>query len=277
MKLQRTEQPDMRLTNGYCWLVACVLFLLPLYSQASAWVSTQTRVGGQYQGMFSWPSEESNNVPLCVSSSCSVAICSFSNDPEELCGNPSYALTRVLVSQGATAQDMRIAFTARNGLSGNWSTITPAPLRAAGTCFGMMYWQGANDNNLSGKVIPGSYCGAVPPTPETCDITGDVNINYGLVNQQNVDGAVKSEPLMINCTASTLLKLTLVGNKNIDLGQNGNLTATLRMSGQDLANGVAVTAAVGNNSFMIDSTLHAPGLPDAGSFRGSGVVIMAYF
>ncbi|AJJ10291.1 putative exported pilin protein [Yersinia rohdei] len=269
------EQPARCLSNRYFWLIACVLFLLPLYSQASAWVSTQTRVGLQYQGTFSWPSEELEGI-LCTSTSCSVAICHYDNIQSAICGNPSNALTRVLVSQGATAQDMRAAFIAKNGVSGSWATNTTNPLTAAGSCFGVMYWQGSNDSNFTGRIIPGSYCGAVPPTPETCEITGDVSISYGSINQQSVDGAVKSEPLIISCTAATALKLTLVGGKSIDLGQGGNLTSTLKVSGQDLSNGVSITGGVGNKSFMIESTLHAPSLPDAGSFSGSGVVIMSY-
>ncbi|CNK93645.1 exported pilin protein [Yersinia frederiksenii] len=275
MEFKRVRQPDIQLSNRYCWLIACVLFLLPLYSQASAWVSTQTRVGTQYQGTFSWPSEELTGV-LCNSTKCSVAICHYSSSNEEICGNPSNALTRVIVSQGATAQTMRTAFVNKNGVSGSWSTITPAQLYTSGSCFGVMYWQGDNDNNLTGKVIPGSYCGAVPPMPETCEITGDVYINYGSLNQQAVDGAIKSEPLIINCTVRTSVKLTLVGGKSIPLGQNGNLTSTLKVAGQDLSTGVTVTAAVGNTPFQIESTLHAPALPDAGTFSGSGVVIMSY-
>ncbi|CNF68166.1 exported pilin protein [Yersinia frederiksenii] len=276
MELREMEQPNMRLNHGYFWLIACVLFLLPLYSQASAWVSTQVRVGTQYQGTFSWPSEETSGV-LCTSSSCSVAICHYSNAANaEICGNPSNALTRVLVPNGATAQDMRAAFVQKNGVSGSWGTVTPDPLRAVGSCFGVMYWQGANDGNLSGRVIPGSYCGAVPPTPETCEVTGDVYINHGLLNQQAIDGATKSEPLIINCTVRTSVILTLVGGKNIDLGQSGNLTSTLKTSGQDLSNGVTVTAGVGNTSFQIESTLHTIGLPSTGTFGGSGVVIMTY-
>ncbi|CNK33043.1 hypothetical protein [Yersinia alsatica] len=276
MEFKRVRQPDIQLSNRYCWLIACVLFLLPLYSQASAWVSTQTRVGSQYQGTFSWPSEESSGAVLCAKTYCSVAICHFSSDIDELCANPSYASTRVTVARGATAQDMRTAFIAQNGVSGGWATTTLNPLRAAGTCFGVMYWQGDDDINFTGQSIPGSYCGAVPPTPETCDITGDVYINYGSLNQQSVDGAIKSEPLIINCTARTSVKLTLVGGKSINLGQNGNLTSTLKVAGQDLSAGVTVTPGVGNNSFLIESTLHATALPDAGTFSGSGVVIMSY-
>ncbi len=276
MELKRMTQPNIRLSSQYFWLIACVLFLFPLYSQASAWVSTQTRVGQQYQGTYSWPSEEMQGV-LCTAASCSVAICHYSTAPgAEVCGNPSYALTRVLVPQGATAEVMRTAFVAKNGVSGSWGTVTTDPLRAAGSCFGVMYWQGSNDANVTGRVIPGSYCGAVPPTPETCEITGDVYINYGSLNQQSVDGAIKSEPLNIKCTARTSLKLTLVGSKSINLGQNGKLTSTLKMSGQDLYNGVTVTAPVGQTGFPIESTLHSVGLPDAGTFNGSGVVIMSY-
>ncbi|EEP92931.1 Exported pilin protein [Yersinia kristensenii ATCC 33638] len=276
MELKRMTQPNIRLSSQYFWLIACVLFLFPLYSQASAWVSTQTRVGQQYQGTYSWPSEEMQGT-LCTAASCSVAICHYSTAPgAEICGNPSNALTRVVVSQGATAEVMRAAFVAKNGVSGSWGTVTTDPLRAAGSCFGVMYWQGSNDGNTSGRVIPGSYCGAVPPTPETCEITGDVYINYGSLNQQNVDGAIKSEPLNIKCTVNTSLKLTLVGSRSINLGQNGKLTSTLKMSGQDLYNGVTINATAGQTPFPIESTLHSVGLPDAGTFSGSGVVIMSY-
>lgn len=275
MELKRMTKPNMRLSHQYCWLIACVLFLFPLYSQASAWVSTQTRTSGQYTGTFSWPTEELNNV-LCTSSSCSVAICHYSTLDAERCVNPSGASTRVIVSQGATAKTMRDAFVSRNGASGSWSTTTPV-LSSSNTCFGILYWQGTGDLNFTGNQIPGSYCGAVPPTPETCEVTNDVYINHGSLNQQNVDGAIKSEPLIINCTARTSVKLTLVGGKSINLGQNGNLTSTLTVSGQDLSNGVTVTAAIGNTPFPIESTLHAPALPDAGTFSGSGVVIMSYF
>ncbi|WP_145493222.1 MrpH family fimbial adhesin [Yersinia aleksiciae] len=274
MELKQMEQPNMRFKNGYCWLIACVLFLLPLYSQASAWVSTQTRTDGHYNGTYSWPTEELDAV-LCTSSSCSVAICHYSSTPSEQCLNPSSASTRVIVSQGATAKVMRQKFVDQNGVSGNWSTKTVV-LSSINTCFGILYWQGSGDSNFTSRLIPGSYCGAVPPTPETCEVTGDVYINHGSLSQQSVDGATKTEPLIINCTATTSVVLTLVGGQNISLGQNGNLKSTLKVSGQDLSNSVTVVAGVGNTSFPIESTLHAPALPDAGTFSGSGVVIMSY-
>lgn len=266
----------MQLTNRYYWVIACTLFLFPLNkSQASAWVSTQSRVNGQYIGGFSWPTEENNTTRLCNATACSVAICHFSSNLAELCANPSYALSRVIVPNGATAKEMRDIFVAQNGVSGIWFTVTK--LLPADTCFGVMYWQGINNTNFTGQPIPGSYCGNVPPATETCDITGDVNIDYGPINQQRVEGAIKSAPLRITCTARTSLKLTLVGNARIDLGQNGTLTSTLTLLQQDLSNGVSVTSEIGQNTFILESRLHTTGSPVVGIFNGSGVVIMSYF
>jgi len=256
-------------------VTVCYLFWSP-YTEASAWVSPQKRtlnsIIGGYRGEFSWTSEESNMI-ICNADSCSVAICHFSMDEKEKCVKPSYSSTRVEIPRNATVKVAQAAFVKKNGTSGIWDTATRY-LEDPTTCFGVMYWQGPQDDNYTGLVIPGSYCGKPPPSLAQCDLMGDVVFDYGPIAAEAVQGASRTKFINVQCTDPADIVITLTGNRSINLG--GGITSKLSINGVDLSYGARISAPKGSDSLRITSTLSAGAKPTAGNYSGSGVVVLGY-
>lgn len=241
-------------------------------TEAGAWVSVGTKSGGQYQGEYSWPSEESDEV-ICLGSYCSVAICHFSTEKSELCINPTSTTTTVTIAPNTTAKEARDIFVKRNGVSGRWSTTTGS-LKAPDTCFGVMYWQGTNNSNFTGKVMSGSYCGGVPPPYTQCELMGDVVFDYGSLSAGVVQGATKTEYINVQCSASADVKITLVEENTIMLG--GGIASKLFINDKDLSTGASISISKGSQSVPITSTLSSATKPTAGNYSGSGVIVLGY-
>lgn len=241
-------------------------------TKASALVSVGSRISDGYEGEYSWPSEESDEV-ICHSSYCSVSVCHFSGDRDEKCVNPSATITRVVVPYNTTAKEAREIFTKQNGVSGRWKTTTRL-LKAPDTCFGVLYWQGSGDNDYSGSVMPGSYCGKVPPPITQCQLMGDVVFDYGSLSAGVVQGATKTEYINVQCSASADVKITLIGENTIILG--GGIASKLFINDNDLSTGASISISQGSQSVPIKSTLSSATKPTAGNYSGSGVIVMEY-
>lgn len=247
------------------------LFWSP-YTEASAWVSPHTRTSNGYLGDFSWPTEESDMV-ICNAADCSVAVCHYSATASEKCVNPSATSSRVVIPRNATVKDARIAFVNKNGNSGNWSTVTQV-LYDPSTCFGILYWQGSNNGNYTGLVIPGSYCGKPPPPTTKCELMGDVVFDYGSISAGAVQGSSKTEYINVQCSATANIIITLVGERSITLG--GGIASKLFINDTDLSTGAKISVSQGSQSFPITSTLSSDAKPIAGNYSGSGVVVLGY-
>lgn len=244
------------------------------FAPGSAWVSTAKYEGRQYVGTFSWETEERGGSICFDNRGCYVAICHFTTVWRQKCVNPVATSTAVVIPIGSSAIDAQRAFVKKNGTSGTWRT-TSAILRDPTTCFGVMYWQGAANWNWTGELIPGSYCGTLPPANDHCELVSDVVIEYGSVAAAAVRGLSKSESLDVSCTAPTDIIITLVGGeKSISLG--GGITSKLSINNSDLSSGAKITAPAGSQSFPITSTLTSSGKPVAGSYSGSGILVLGY-
>ncbi|HEB0103789.1 TPA: exotoxin [Serratia marcescens] len=261
--------------RGYFCLMAFFLLFFPLSSMmayGSAWVSTSSREGGQYIGTYSWLSEETNGI-LCTYAECNVAVCHYSSAWSEMCINPSYATARILVKKGTTFKSAREMFIKKYGVSGEWATITPV-LKAPDTCFGILYWQGSNDINYSGKIIPGSYCGRVPPESTVCNVLNDILFDYGELPSNVINGKKKTEFISIQCSQSASVRVTLVGERKIKLG--GGIESSLYIDDKDASNAATISVPKGIKTVDVVSELSVRGNPEGGSYSGVGVLIIDY-
>jgi len=258
-------------------LIVCI-FISLLYLcwnpsvEASAWVSSHTRTSDGYFGDFSWDTEDDETV-ICNATACSVAICYYVTGLRNICGNPSETSTRVFIPFNATVKDAHTAFINKNGTNGAWSIITSIAIEPS-TCFGIMYWQGSNDYNLTGAVIPGAYCGKPPPPTTKCELLNDIEFDYGTLSSGEVPGSSKTENIDVQCSANANITLTLVGQKNITLG--GGITSTISSNGKDLSTGVNVSVTHGSESVPVTSTLSSDAGTVAGTYSGSGIVVLGF-
>lgn len=190
-----------------------------------------------------------------------------------MCINPSEAKTRVVVEQGTTFKRAREIFVQQNGVSGEWRTYTSV-LKSPDTCFGILYWQGARDVNKTGKVIPGSYCGSVPPEKTVCNIHDSLLFDYGEVQSGDVNGRRKTVSLSIQCSQTANVKFALVGEKSIKLG--GGVESFLYIDNKDISNGVTIAVQEGTRLIDVVSELSVIGNPEGGAYSGTGVIIVDY-
>lgn len=242
---------------------------------ASAVVSSGTLTSdGMAQGTYEWATENNPTV-ICFESSCSVAICSYNSGSP--CINPgAYGTLRVVVNRGATVIDAQRVFTAQNGVSGSWRMVAPSK-PSYDLCFGMMVFQGPQAfYNTTGKLIPGTYCSKVPPTPPvtSCNILNNVVFNYGPLSAGSVDGSSKNNFITIECSRDANVYVTLNGQPNLPLG--GGITSKLFINSQELSSWVRILVPQGTSSYTITSRLYSSGDPEAGDYSGSGILIISY-
>jgi len=255
-------------------IAALSTLLVSGYSRSTAIVSVHERIQNGYAGQFIWENEISNTEVLCTDrDGCSLAICHYSPAEYEMCINPSAAYTRVFIPFGARIQEARNIFVQKNGVAGDWSTFTPL-LTYPETCFGLIVWQGRGNGNRSGKVLPGSYCGKIPPPNLTCDLLGDVIYEYGSVAGHTVHGMAQTQNLSLTCTDTANITLTVPGEGGIIMG--GGVTSQLFVNDTALSSGVRLTVSAGAQHIPIKSVLHSPAEPKPGHYEGSSVVVLGF-
>lgn len=267
------------------YLLATVLFTLlgwSSFAPGAPYVHVSGHTGGSLvkpgwlYGTYSWEIEETSDTPICFHKvGCVIAICYYSTNHGQLspCINPSMLSPRAYMRSGGSAKDARAAFIEANGISGEWRNWTYMQYTTA--CYTVMYWQGRTDANRTGLPVSASPCGTMPPTNDYCELGADVVIDYGSVAAAAVQGSSKSESLDVRCTTTTDITITLGGGvKSISLG--GGITSKLSINDSDLSSGAKITAPEGSRSFPITSTLTSSGNPVAGSYSGSGIIVLGY-
>lgn len=240
-------------------------------TEASSWVSATSRTKWEFYGDFDWSSEDNNTV-ICHTTFCTVAICHYALRLQP-CTVPSATSTKVFIPNRATVRDAQIAFITKNGTSGSWSTTSPSIPN--GSCFAVMYWQGTNDSNTSGRIMPGSNCAKPPPLNNKCDLIGDIYFDHDTLSANAVQGSSKTEYLNVQCSMGMNITLALIGKENIPLG--GGMVSELFINGENLSSaGVNISISSGGKLVPITSTLSSAMKPIAGNYIGSGIIVIQY-
>lgn len=123
--------------------------------------------------------------------------------------------------------------------------------------------------------LPGMFCRPLVSPAVYCSISENLNFEYNTLSSDKVDKAEAYGTLTITCNDKTTVALTLAGDRTIDLGRGGTLTASLHTTYRDLADGYSFEGFGMTTNLKITSILHSSKQEaDAGPFNGQGVIAM---
>ncbi|WP_437611679.1 MrpH family fimbial adhesin [Erwinia sp. V71] len=129
--------------------------------------------------------------------------------------------------------------------------------------------------------FPGSVCSELPPANQTCHVILSPEIDFGILNSQQINGVSREVSGALYCTREGSVKLqgqSLLGERHIWFdGARRNFYSTLRINHQDAAEGVSFHLLSNQpQSFTLSATLQAAVTPEAGSYTGNGIVFITY-
>nr|WP_315293286.1 hypothetical protein [Serratia proteamaculans] len=229
-----------------------------------------------WSGRWEW-SSQSGDTPIC-NQKCTIALCkrtgSVGGDMIScgFGGTQLFSVKYIAAPAGTTGSQAQQLWAKKYGTSGTWLINGWVGQVSTADCFGIVIFQGAGD--LS-EVFPGSHCGKIPPRDLACDTSGKVTLDYGTLEAGKLNDATTNTTLSFTCNQAATATMKLNANV-IDLGRKGDLTAAISIAGKDLAAGSDIAVTNGTVTTTITSTLKAKGIPAAGPFEGSGVLIISY-
>lgn len=150
-------------------------------------------------------------------------------------------------------------------------------------CVGLFYQEESSGVAKSGRLLPGSSCGIAPPPVGACQIIdGSVNLDYGEINENELNNARRSKNIYITCNKDMSVKVIATGmvSDRIPLRSDNSLYANLYLGtlnggeypGED---GAIVFVPKGRaTSVSVSSVLRTNGRVEAGFFSGSGALIL---
>ncbi|WP_193016287.1 adhesin [Proteus sp. FME41] len=149
-------------------------------------------------------------------------------------------------------------------------------------CVGLFYQPKSGGIADDGFLLPGSSCGIAPPPVGACQIIdGSVNLDYGEINENEIENARRSKTINITCNKDMTVKVIATGmvSDRIPLRPNNSLYADLYLkgnTGEYPGEDGAIIYVPKNRatSVTVTSELHANGRVDAGFFSGSGALIL---
>jgi len=121
--------------------------------------------------------------------------------------------------------------------------------------------------------MPGATCIPLPPPDTQCEIQGEIDYDFGILENKKLQGARKSKVVNIECNRNVDVSIRLFDGK---INMNGGVTSRLFIGGGDLKNGVAVSAKQGITPVTMDAELSVTGEAAAGIYSGEGVVTIEY-
>ncbi|WP_273968329.1 MrpH family fimbial adhesin [Enterobacter cancerogenus] len=137
-------------------------------------------------------------------------------------------------------------------------------------------WGGGNTALMP---LPGAACGGggQPPAPSpslVCN-ANDINIDYGKLDKDTVNGAIKQDVLNLNCSGNGVVHIYSANYDPINglkLSDSGGLRSFLTVDGNDLKKGVVVEGTNISKNLNIISTLKTSGSVDEGSYQASIII-----
>ncbi|TFZ52362.1 hypothetical protein E5C26_06480 [Serratia proteamaculans] len=253
-------------------------------------------------GKVTWYDTDDKEVICHNSRGCAVLLCypllgagGFTYCLNYLPIDTSYGRTlpMVVIPNNGTERDAQVAW---DNKIGNFSTMFTGPSQATPTmqhvtkwyknvCVRVMISQSNVPRNDGYGVKPdptpmrggNAACAYIPPYDLTCTTNGKVEIDYGTLDGNKLNGSVASTNLSFTCNQDATAIIRLDRN-SLDLGRKGDLTAEISIDGKNLGTTTGSNVAVTNGTVTttITSTLKAKGTPAAGPFEGSGVLIIGY-
>ena len=139
-------------------------------------------------------------------------------------------------------------------------------------CVGLFY-----GSNSIYHLLPGSSCGIAPSPTYSCKLPASINLDHGSIPSDQINGAITTQNISLNCTGNMSLKLALEGTSNgmLSLGNSG-INSTISIDSKEITdNGINLNLKSGVNNFIVKSTLSTSGKSVAGKYSGNGILILA--
>lgn len=126
--------------------------------------------------------------------------------------------------------------------------------------------------------LAGMVCRPLVAPAVSCSISDSLNFEYKTLSSDKVDKAEAYGTLTITCNDKATVALTLAGDRRIDLGRGGTLTASLHTTYRDLADSYSFEGFGMTTNLKITSILHSSKQEaDAGPFKGQGIITMEIY
>lgn len=147
-----------------------------------------------------------------------------------------------------------------------------------------IYVEDGNSNIISNRFVDG-ICdsGGVPPAPApaSCQLAGDVNIDYGTLSADSLSGLHKTGSTTVTCDKDATVNLGVYNATDhtniVKLEEDGSLSAKLTVDGEDVSKNMKSLTLKANvpTVINIDSELAVSGTPPDGAFSGSAVAVVS--
>lgn len=145
-------------------------------------------------------------------------------------------------------------------------------------CVGLFYQEESGGIAKSGRLLPGSSCGIAPPPVGACQIIdGSVNLDYGEINENELNNARRAKSIYITCNKDMSVKVIATGmvSDRIPLRSDNSLYANLYLNNYSGEDGAIIYVPKGRATPVeVSSILRINGRVDAGFFSGSGALIL---
>lgn len=145
-------------------------------------------------------------------------------------------------------------------------------------CVGLFYQEESGGIAKSGRLLPGSSCGIAPPPVGACQIIdGSVNLDYGEINENELNNARRAKSIYITCNKDMSVKVIAIGmvSDRIPLRSDNSLYANLYLNNYSGEDGAIIYVPKGRATPVeVSSILRTNGRVDAGFFSGSGALIL---
>lgn len=156
---------------------------------------------------------------------------------------------------------------------------TMATFKFDETCFGLFRetYQGAIAG-IVGSPVPGSTCGIAPAPFGVCKLVGDIVLDHGTVNSDQVNGNQATTIANLECSQAMSVKVTATGVATTDvvLRADGSLTSSLQVNSIAGKTGATVDVLANTKTpVKFTSVLKTKGAVSAGPFSGSGTAILS--
>lgn len=145
-------------------------------------------------------------------------------------------------------------------------------------CVGLFYQEESGGIAKSGRLLPGSSCGIAPPPVGAYQIIdGSVNLDYGEINENELNNARRAKSIYITCNKDMSVKVIATGmvSDRIPLRSDNSLYANLYLNNYSGEDGAIIYVPKGRATPVeVSSILRTNGRVDAGFFSGSGALIL---
>lgn len=152
------------------------------------------------------------------------------------------------------------------------------PVDTIQECVGLFYQKSSGGIADDGRLLPGSMCGIAPPPAGACQIIeGSVDMDYGDINEENLNNAYRKKTINVTCNKDMLVMAIASGmdGSSVRLRPDNSLYADLYLNDRPGENGATVFVQKFRTApIEVSTILRTRGRVAPGPFSGVGTIIL---